>query len=213
MWNHPIIVSNFCIVLPETTTSTTKTITTDEDFFNKYVKPQEGAIWSQNAINVHGITPSDPWIQGANTIEDVWGSFCKFMDQRVCDNEVAILVAYNGESCNLKWLWKLTNTPNSSMAMPLKCKFFIDPLKIIKCYKSCFLHLLRAKLELSNLQSIYKYVTGQDLVGFHDDIVNCKAQTTMVGSDLFFSFINKTKSMYPIDEIFSKHEQSEMQKT
>jgi len=42
--------------------------------------------------------------------------------------------------------------------------------------------------------------------------VDCKAQTTIVGSDMFFSFIDKTKSIYPIDEIFSKREQIEMQK-
>mmetsp|Transcript_2671 Transcript_2671/g.5719 ORF Transcript_2671/g.5719 Transcript_2671/m.5719 type:complete len:210 (+) Transcript_2671:719-1348(+) len=134
------------------------------------------------------------------------------VDQRVHDNEVAILVAYNGETCNLKWLWKLTNTPNSSIAMPPKCKFFINPFKIIKHYKSCFLHPSKMKLELSNLQSIYKYVTEQDLVGAHDSIGDYKAQTTIVVTDLFFSFIDKTKSIFPINEIFSKCEQSEMQK-
>ncbi len=83
----------FCFALPASSTSSSQTITTNEDLFNKYVRPQEGAIWSQYAINVHGITPSDPRIQGADTIEDVWRYFCEFVDQRVRDNEVAIFVA------------------------------------------------------------------------------------------------------------------------
>ncbi len=191
-WIIQLSCQIFRIALPATTTSTPKMITTDEDPFNEDEKPQEGAIWSQYVINVNGITHSDPQIQGANTIEDLWGSFCMFVDQWVCDNEVAILVIYNGETCILKWLWKLTISPNLSKSMTPKCKFFIDLLKITKHYKSCFFNLSKTKLESSNLQSIYKYVMGQDLVGAHSSIADCMMQTTIVGSDLFFSFINKT---------------------
>ncbi len=94
------------------------------------------------------------------------------------------------------------------MSMPSKCKFFLDPLKVLKHYKSCSLHPSKT----SNLQSVYKYVTGTDLIEAHNSIIDCKAQTAIVGSGMFYSFVDKTKSIFLIDYMFSKRQQSEMKK-
>ncbi len=215
--DHCGIVQLLCQIfriIPGTSSSDPpKIVTTKDDIYNKYVKPPEGAIWSQHAINIHGITPSDNRVQSAETIETAWIDFCTFVDSHIGSNEVGILLAYNSKTCDLKWLWKLINIPNSSMFMPSKCKFFLNPLKVLKHYKSCPLHPTKTKLESSNLQSVYKYVTRTDLIGAHDSIIDCKAQTAIVGSRMFYSFVDKTKSIFFINDMFLKREQSKMKKT
>ncbi len=159
----------------------------------------------------HYISPSDNRIQLAKAIETIWKDFCTFVDAFIHSNEVDILLTYNDEMCHLKWLWKLINISNSSMSMPSKYKFFLDPLKVLKHYKSCPLHPSKTKLESWNLQSIYKYITGTDLIVAHNSINDCK-ETAIIGSGMFYSFVDKTKSIFIIDYMFSKHEQSKMKK-
>lgn len=98
------------------------------------------------------------------------------------------------------------------MSMPPKCKFFLDPLKVLRHHKSCLFHPSKTNLEWSNLQPIFKYITWADLIGMHDSLVDCKQQTAMVGSEMFFSSVDKPKSIFCINKISSKHEQSEMKK-
>ena len=33
---------------------------------------------------------------------------CKWIEDHIMSDEVCILVAYNGQNCDMKWLWKLT---------------------------------------------------------------------------------------------------------
>ncbi len=132
------------------------------------------------------------------------------MDACIHSNEVGILLAYNGETCDLKWFWKLINIPNSPMSMPSKCKFFLNPLKVLNHYKSCPLHPSKTKLESSNLKLVYKYITGTDLIGAHNIIIDCKAQTAIIENGMIYSFVDKTKYIFLIDYLFSKHEQRKM---
>jgi hypothetical protein len=46
--------------------------------------------------------------------------------------EMVVLVAWNGETCNLKWLWRLTQAPNSRYSLPDNIKYFIDPYRVIE---------------------------------------------------------------------------------
>jgi hypothetical protein len=60
-------------------------------------------------------------------------------------------VAWNGEACDLKWLWRLTQAPNSRYSLPENIKFFIDPYRVIEKYKSCGFNKTKSKIEaLSN---------------------------------------------------------------
>ncbi len=183
-WVYETIMCQiFHIILGTSPSIPPKTITTGNDIFNQYIKPSQGVIWCQHALNIHEITPSDVCIQSAETIEDMWNEFYTFMDKHIFSNEVGILLMYNGDTCDLKWLWKLINIPNSSMSMPPKSKFFLDPLKVLRHYKSCLLYPPKTILELSNLQSIYNYITGADLIGVHNSTIDCKAQTAIAGSE------------------------------
>ena len=81
--------------------------------FNSYVKPWTD-VWDQNCIDVHQIHPNDERITSADSIDHVWQRFPAWLSQNIRRTDTVILVAWNGQSCDLKWLWTLTQAPGSS---------------------------------------------------------------------------------------------------
>jgi len=61
----------------------------------------------------------------------VWKSFEKFIDANIGSDQVGVLIAWNGEGCNLRWLYKVTQAPYSSLNFPCKVKYFRDPLAVL----------------------------------------------------------------------------------
>ena len=68
-------------------------------FRGSYVRPWAN-MWEQRCIDVHQITYDDDRIQSAEGIERVWQQFTSWFYREV--------VAWNGETCDLKRLWKIT---------------------------------------------------------------------------------------------------------
>ena len=127
--------------------------------------------------------------------------------------EVAILVAYNGETCDLKWLWKLTQAPRSPYDLPETMAYFVDPLKIIKQYVGCKLNPKHSKLDSLELGVVWKHInSGANLNGAHDSLVDAKAQMDIFLHPFFVPYLNKSQSIQPIEEIFSKTEVREWKK-
>jgi hypothetical protein len=63
---------------------------------------------------------------------------------------------------------------------------------VIQRYKGCKLHPSKSKLESLELGCVYKFITGSNLNGAHDSLVDVQAQTTIVTSPHFQAYINKT---------------------
>ena len=94
--------------------------------FNKYINPGEDAIWNEAAArSSHQLTATDPRILNADDIGVVWRQFEFWIGGIVSPDETVILVAYNGATCDMKWLWRLTHAPNSPYNMPPPIKFFM----------------------------------------------------------------------------------------
>eukprot|EP00956_Cyclotella_meneghiniana_P034425 scaffold104733_cov38-Cyclotella_meneghiniana.AAC.2 len=85
----------------------------EPETFNKYVNPGRGVHFEEHCVAVHGLHPSDPRITGADKLTVVWAQFCEWIERNTSPDEVAILVAYNGENCDMKWLWMITQAPFS----------------------------------------------------------------------------------------------------
>jgi hypothetical protein len=81
--------------------------------FNEYVNPGDNALWDDAATAVHGLRRSDAHIQHAQSIHVVWAQFVSWFNELAKDFGAVILVAWNGENSDLKWLWKLCQSPNS----------------------------------------------------------------------------------------------------
>ena len=84
------------------TGDTASNIKREVETFNSFVNPGEGAIYGDHAVAIHGLHASHPSIRNADEIHAVWQRFCKWIRVNVAPDEVMVLVAYNGETCDLK---------------------------------------------------------------------------------------------------------------
>ena len=170
--------------------------------FNSYVNPEvRPEYWDQRSITVHGILPDDERIVNAGNMRTVWPEFQRWFHSIVRPSETAILVAWNGEACDLKWLWRLTQAPNSRYSLPANIKYFIDPYRVIEKYKSCHFNKAKSKIEAYELGVVWKYANnGTNLSGAHDSLVDVKAQTDILIHRSFVSICSNffiILTMYP----------------
>ena len=54
--------------------------------FNEYVNPGSDAEWSAEATAVTGLSGDDPRITGARNLNEVWASFCRFVEHNIESN-------------------------------------------------------------------------------------------------------------------------------
>ena len=181
--------------------------------FNEYVNPGEDAEWSEKATEVTGLTKDDPRITTARSLNDVWTSFCLYIHNNIAEDERGVIVAYNGAGCDMKWLWRLTQAPNSTELMPERLAFYMDPLKIMKKWKSCRLHKKHSKLDCFSLGNVWSYINdGRYLPDLHDSLVDAKAQVDLLLSAPFVPFIDRTDTLTTVDNIFGANQLRELQR-
>ena len=135
--------------------------------FNAYVNPGDGAIWDQEASRVNGLTRSDPRIRQASDIDAVWADFKKWIRDNTKPDDIIVLVAWNGKSCDLKWLWKLTQAPRSTLSMPTKIQYFIDPYRVIQKYTKGGLHPNVSKIDSLELGVVWQFITKNNFNSIH----------------------------------------------
>jgi hypothetical protein len=173
------------------------------DTFDAYVNPGDNAIWDESMTAVHGLRRTDPRIVNAQPIRVVWENFVAWFNDLSREFAAVILVAWNGETCDLKWLWKICQSPNSPCQLPSKLQYFMDPYKVIKHYTSCRINPTKSKIDSLSLGSIYKYLfDGEDIEGAHNSLNDCNAQTSIMFHEYFVPFVNRTQSIDHIDKIF-----------
>ena len=137
----------------------------------------------------------------ANNINVVWHEFTEFLVRHVKPDEVGILVAYKGETCDLRWLWKITQAPNSALLIPPNINYFLDPLHTIAKYSRCKYNLDKSKLVSLSLGCVYKFIKGGSLNGAHNSLVDVQAQTAVVTHQYFLPFIDCTHSIREVQGI------------
>jgi hypothetical protein len=139
--------------------------------FNQYVRPPDGTIWNKEACRAsHGLTAESRQIQNGRPFVTVWIQFCDWVSRHVHQDEKCVLVAYRGETCDLRWIWKHTQAPRSQLSMPSQFYYFMDPLEVIQHYKGCKFHPTKSKLESLELGCVWKFITNRNLNGAHDSL-------------------------------------------
>ena len=116
---------------------TARNVRREPEVFNEYVKPEAEGEWCPHATAIHHLTPEHPSITSAGNIATVWAKFEDWISRKVAEDEKVILVAWHGGSCDLKWLWHLTQAPGTSLHLPEKIAFFLDPESVIRTKASC----------------------------------------------------------------------------
>ena len=70
--------------------------------FNEHVNPGREAVWNDQVCTAsHALSPGHDKIVNADTIDLVWKSFEKFLDANIGSDQVGVLIAWNGEGCDL----------------------------------------------------------------------------------------------------------------
>ncbi len=72
-----------------------------------------GTIWSSFSTDAHGLNANSPGIKNAKGIKIGWNEIVSYIDKNVGRDQRECLVAWNGESCDMKWIYKLTQAPAS----------------------------------------------------------------------------------------------------
>jgi hypothetical protein len=136
------------------TKDTLESFKADPRVFNKYVKPTENAIWDEQLKEIHGLRRTDRRITNAD-FGVVWKQFCEWFDEMTRQYAAVIFVAWNGEKCDLKWLWCVTQAPNAIYHLPEKLRYFTS-------YK---IHLTKSHVESLSLGSVFQFLFKEPLEG------------------------------------------------
>jgi hypothetical protein len=171
--------------------------------FNKYVNPGSNAIWDEAMIACHGLRRSDPRIVSADGILTVWSQFLSWFEEVAAEASAVIMVAWNGEKCDLKWLWKICQAPGSRCLLPDKLQYHIDPYHVIQSYTSCKIHPTKSKIDSLSLGVVFKFLFEEPIEGAHDSLIDCKSQTTIIINEAFAPFINRSQSVKLITQLFN----------
>ena len=179
----------------------------DSNTFNEYVNPGEDAIWSTQATKIHGLHTKHPQIRTAYPMAVVWPQFEEWIKVNTAPDEVVILIAYNGETCDLKWLWKITQAPFSKYKLPSKIAYFIDPYRVMERFEGCPLNKSKTNLDSYELGVIWSYLNNNNnLNGAHGSLVDTRAQTDIVIHPHFVPYTNRSTSIQKITDIFGANQ-------
>ena len=180
--------------------------------FNEYVNPGEDAEWNDEA-GVHGLSSTHPSIRSARKINEVWKSFCLFVDNNLLENEEGCVVAWNGAGSDMKWIWRLTQATGATESMPPKLKYFLDPFRVIKAYPSCRINPEHSGLKSLSLGAVWKHLNNDEtLEGAHNSLVDAKAQSDILFHPLLITFLDRSKSVVEISKVFNKNQLKDLEK-
>ena len=172
------------------------------EVFNEYVRPPPSAIWNPICIEKTGLHPDNSNILKADPIDLVWKRFVNYLKKYINGEKRGILIAWNGSSCDLEWLYRYTQAPGSTLSFPPRVKYYMDPYREISRTPGCKIHASKSKLQSYNLSSVYNFVIGKELSGAHCSLVDAKAQASVVISGMFRSIWRK-KTLSRMYQIFS----------
>ena len=68
------------------------------DVFNEYINPGNGVWWDPMCARVHGLPADSSKIVNADHLFHVWNRFTNFIDLHMREDDVGIILAYNGET-------------------------------------------------------------------------------------------------------------------
>ena len=162
--------------------------------YDTYVKPPPGAVFLPQAVAVHGIGKGDVRLTGAPSIATAWSDFMEYIEAIMPSDDVGVIVAYNGKSCDMEWIYKTLQLPvTPPLRMPAKVSYFLDPLLLIRSYKSCQLHPSKSKLPDLKLSTVYKFLTNTPLENAHNSKYDCRSPGRCLVPSLRYVILGQAK--------------------
>jgi len=108
----------------------------------------------------------------------------------------------------MRWIYKVTQAPNTILSRTDEIQYFLDPLKVIFQYRSCKLNKSKSFIESYSLGVVWKYIKGRPLEGARNSLVDANLPTDIVLHKDFINYIDKLNSVRTIDSIIMKKQQN-----
>ena len=99
--------------------------------FDCYIKPSESEIWSDHITKIHGLYNVYSSIVDADPLGSVWDKFILYLNENIPIGKQGVLVAWNGDTCDMEWCYRVMYGPNATVSFPRQLQLFMDPLEII----------------------------------------------------------------------------------
>jgi len=142
--------------------------------FDQYIFPVKNTTISKETSQIHKLTLQSLCIQAAKPLQVVWQDFVEFIENLLDGGEKhGIFIAWNGKSCDLDWVFKITKDGNTNnLSMPRWCPFFLDPKTVITAYTGCKFNSKHSKLVGYGMESVWCYAMQKlSLPNAHNSIV------------------------------------------
>ena len=130
--------------------------------------------------------------------------FIAFLDKFIGMKERDILVAWNGASCDLEWIYCIIYAAGKTLALPPRVKYILDPYRGIEITQGCKLNKNNSKLQSYSLGSVHERAIGERLPNAHCSLVDAKAQISIVLCNEFYRVCKTKSSVKYISEMFTK---------
>ena len=106
-------------------------------------------------MEITGLHAGHPSIIEADSSEVVWSRFVSFLNKYINGEKRGIIIAWNGASCDLDWIYRYTQAPGSSLKLPPRMKYFMDPYRLIETTSGCKIHKSKSKFIKVNLTCLH----------------------------------------------------------
>jgi hypothetical protein len=183
--------------------------------FNHYVKPPDKAVWNPNAMKIHGLHKGDARIKDADSIEVVWEKSVTAAEAAVPEPKQGIIVAWNGKSCDMECIYRITQDEHHRNGGPLpfpeNCDLFMDPYAVLSRYKGC--HLSKKKLGVKDLMltTIYRAIMQKELEDAHNSLADCKGQCDVIFCEKIKPYWDKPNSVDFVASLWIKKRETRAQ--
>ena len=127
-----------------------------------------------------GLHAEHPLIFNADPIHLFWKRLISFLDKFIVLKEQAILVSWNGSSCDFEWIYRLTQAVGETLTLQPRVKYFLDTYRGIESTKGCKINKNNLKLQSYSLGSVYERVIGETLSNAHCSLFDAKDRVSIV---------------------------------
>lgn len=177
--NHIVFVScdletgcEYCVIIqlsaeifcPNPFNCLSSTFIHEHEVCQEYIRPPDCVFWKEEACRAsHSLSAASREICSMSPFFTVWVQTCNWISCHVGWNKKCVLISYQGDSCDIHWIWKHNQAPWSQLCMPPQIVHFMDSLEVINSYTSCKFYPNRSKLDSLDLGCLWQYITKHTL--------------------------------------------------
>lgn len=178
--------------------------------WSRYIKPPPDAEWLEHACNSHKLKPTDTRISNAKTIEQEWPFFKQEIEQYLTGGKVGMLIAWGGKGADCGKLFEITEVLHRGvLEMPQGLKYFADPIRAIKDYKTNKLNESKRQQDVPlgyGIGTVYTIMFNEMFTNHHDSLCDARAQSKIFIQDIFQETFDRWRVVDLLDDVWTgKH--------